>query len=46
MQCSNNGFYKLKVDDLIHVEMLIIQEMWKKSLNYSSIIAKYWLACV
>jgi hypothetical protein len=29
MQCLNNGFNKFKVSDLIHVKMLIIQEMWK-----------------
>jgi hypothetical protein len=46
MQCMNNGFNKLKVDDSTHVKMLIIQEMWKFSLNYSSIITKYWIACV
>jgi hypothetical protein len=34
------------MDDLIHVNMLIVQEMWKNSLNHSSIIAKYWTACV
>jgi hypothetical protein len=42
----NNGFNKLKVDDLIHVKMLIIQEMWKFSLNQWSIIVKYWVICV
>jgi hypothetical protein len=47
MQHLNNGFNKLKVDDLTHVKMLIIQEMWKESwLNHSNIIAKYWIACV
>jgi len=30
MQCLNNGFNKLKVDDLTHVKMLTNQEMWKK----------------
>ncbi len=25
----NNGFNKLKVDDLTHVKMLIVQKMWK-----------------
>jgi hypothetical protein len=34
------------MDDSIHVKMLIVQEMWKFSLNYSSIIVKYWVACV
>jgi len=29
MQRLNNGFNKFKVSDLIHVKMLIIQEMWK-----------------
>jgi hypothetical protein len=34
------------MDDLTHIKILIIQEMWKKSLNHSSIIAKYLVACV
>ncbi len=42
----NNGFNKFKMDDLTHVKMFIIQEMWKFSLTHSSIIAKYWLAYV
>jgi hypothetical protein len=41
MQCLNSDFNKLKMDDLTHVKMLIVQEMWKKSLNHSSIIAKH-----
>ncbi len=44
MQYLNNGFIKLKVDD--YVNMLIVQEMWKFSLNHLSIIAKYWVTCV
>jgi hypothetical protein len=32
-------FNKLKVNDLIHVKMLIFQEMWKNSLlNHSNIL--------
>jgi len=42
----NNGFNKFKVDDLTHVKMLIVQEMWKNSLNHSTIIVKYWVAYV
>jgi hypothetical protein len=34
------------MDDSTHVKMLIVQKMWKKSLNHSSIIAKHWVACV
>ncbi len=34
------------MDDSIHVNMLIVQKMWKKSLNHSSIIPKYWVAYV
>jgi hypothetical protein len=45
MQDLNNGFNKFKMHDLIHVNMLIIQEMWKNSLNHSSIIIKYWIIC-
>jgi hypothetical protein len=46
VQHLNNGFDKLKVANSSHVEMFIIQEMWKNSLNYPNIIAKYWIACV
>jgi len=46
MQHLNNGFNKFGVDDLTHVNMFITQKMWKKSFNHSSIIAKYWIACV
>jgi hypothetical protein len=45
-QHMNNGFNKFKIDDSIHVKMLIIQQMWKKSLNHSSIIVKHLIACV
>ncbi len=39
VQYLNNDFNKLEVDDLIHVKMLILQEMWKNSLlNHSSIL--------
>jgi hypothetical protein len=41
MQRLNSDFNKFKVDDSIHVKMLIVQKMWKKSLNHSSIIAKH-----
>jgi len=46
MQCLNNGFNKLKVNDSTHVKMMIVQEMKDISLNHSSIIAKYLVACV
>jgi hypothetical protein len=46
MQCVNSGFIKLKVNDSTHVEMLIIQKMRKNSLNHSSIIVTYQVACV
>jgi hypothetical protein len=29
MQQLNSGFNKFKVDDSIHVKMLIVQKMWK-----------------
>jgi hypothetical protein len=35
-----------KVNDSTYIKMLLVQEMWKCSLNHSSIIAKYWIACV
>ncbi len=35
-----------KENDSTHVQMLIVQNMRKTSLNYSNIIAKYWVACV
>jgi hypothetical protein len=46
MQCLNSDFNKLKVTNSTHVKMLIVQEMWKHSLNHSNIIVKYWVACV
>jgi hypothetical protein len=46
MQRLNNDFNKLKMNDLIHVKTLIVQKMWKVSLNHSSIIAKYEVICV
>ncbi len=46
MQCLNSGFNKLIMDDLTHIKMLAIQEMWKKSLKISSLIVKYWVGCV
>ncbi len=46
MQCLNSGFNNFKVDDSTHVNMLIVQEMGKFSLNHSNIIAKYWVASV
>jgi len=46
MQRVNNGFNKFKMDDLTHVKMLIVQEMWKIPLYHSSIIAKYWVTYV
>jgi len=46
MQHLNNYFNKFKVDDSIHVKMLIIQEMWKNSINHPTIIVKYLVACV
>jgi hypothetical protein len=41
MQRLNSDFNKLKVDDSTHVKMLIVQKMWKNSLNHSNIITKY-----
>ncbi len=46
MQRLNSGVNKLEVDDLTHVKILIVQEIWKKSLKYSSVIVKYWIARV
>jgi hypothetical protein len=46
IQHLNSDFNKLKVDDLIHVKILIVQEMWKNSLNHWSIIVIHWIACV
>jgi hypothetical protein len=39
----NNGFNKF--NDSTHVKMLIVQKMWKNSLNHSNLIAKHWIAC-
>jgi len=46
MQHLNNGFNRFKVSDFYHGKMLIIQKMWRKSLNHSNIITKHWVACV
>ncbi len=46
MQLMSGGFNKIKMDDSIHVKMLIIKKMWKDSLNHANIIAKYWVVCV
>jgi hypothetical protein len=46
MQHLNNGFNEFKMDDSIHVKMLIVQEIWNNSLNHSNIIAKHWARCV
>jgi hypothetical protein len=46
MQHLNNDFNNFNVDDLIHVKMLMVQQMWKNSLHHSNIIIKYWIACV
>ncbi len=37
MQLVSNGFNIIKVNGLIHVHMLIIEKMWKKSLICSNI---------
>jgi len=37
MQFVNNGFNILNVNGLTHVHMLIIEEMWKKSLIHFNI---------
>jgi hypothetical protein len=36
----------VKMIDSTHVKMLIVQKIWKKSLNHSTSITKYWVACV
>jgi glycine/serine hydroxymethyltransferase len=46
MQHLNNGFNEFKMDDSTHVTTLIVQKMWKNSLNHSNIIAKHWTTCV
>jgi hypothetical protein len=46
MQHLNNGFNKFNVYDSTHVKMLIVQKIWKKSLNHSNLITKHWVACV
>jgi hypothetical protein len=46
MQRLNIGFSKLKMDDWTHVNMLIVQEIWKNLLIRSIIIPKYLIACV
>jgi hypothetical protein len=46
IQHLNNSFNKFKVNDSTHVEMLIIQKIWKKLLHHQNIITKHWVACV
>jgi hypothetical protein len=46
MRYLNNGFNKFKMDYSTHVKMLIVQEMWKFSLNHSNIIVKHWVTFV
>jgi hypothetical protein len=41
MQLVSNGFNILKVNGLTHVHMLIIEEMWKKSLICSNLNVKF-----
>jgi len=41
MQFVTNGFNILKVNGLTHVHMLIIEEMWKKSLIHFNINVKF-----
>jgi hypothetical protein len=42
----NNDLNKFKMDDFTHVKMFIVHQMWEHSLNHSSIITQYWVACV
>jgi hypothetical protein len=37
----SNGLNTFKMNDPIHVQMLIIQEMWKNSLTCSNINVKH-----
>jgi hypothetical protein len=46
MQHLNNGFNYFKMDYSTNVKILIVQEMWKNSLNHSNIIAKHWATYV
>jgi hypothetical protein len=43
IQHLNSGVNKLEVDDLTHVKILMVQEFFKISLNYLSIIVEYWM---
>jgi hypothetical protein len=46
MQHLNNSLNRFKVNDLIHVYMLIFQKMWKNSLNHSNANGKHQVTCV
>jgi hypothetical protein len=48
MQLMNNGCNTSKMNDSTKVQLLlIVQEMWKKSLTYSSINVKHYVVvCV
>jgi hypothetical protein len=41
MQIMNNGFNTFKMYDWTHVQILIVQKMWKKSLTRSNINVKH-----
>jgi hypothetical protein len=47
MQLKSNGFNILNVNGLTHVHILIIEEIWKKSLIHSNInVGSLIIICV
>jgi len=42
MQLDNNGFTTFKMNDLTHVQMLIIQKMWNLIISYCMCFIKLW----
>jgi hypothetical protein len=46
MKHLNNGFNKLKMNNSTQVNMFMVQNMWKNSINHSNIVIKHWNTCV
>ncbi len=45
MQCLNNGFNKLKMDDLIHIKMLIVQKYLNSHFKFTPYLTTYLITC-
>jgi len=45
-KCNMQHLNVFKKDDSTHVKILIVQKMWKNSINHLRTIAKHWVALV